>query len=81
MANLFKWVNFKVPDRKKKRGLRMEKKVITSADVQFSAQNRVKSKKKVITFAGKVFQTTSGSLKCTSGSLSDLRVSGSPSLA
>ena len=36
--------------------------------------------KKVITSAGKVFQTTSVSLKCASGSLSDPRVSSSPSL-
>ena len=31
-------------------------------------------------FFRKIFQTTSGSLKCESGSLSDPRVSGSPSL-
>ena len=38
--------------------------------------------KKVITSAGrKIFQTVSGSLKCASGSLSDPRVSGSPSLS
>ena len=84
MANLFTWwVKFKVVDRKKKkRGLQMQKKkAITSADVQFSAQNRMRSKKKVITSAGKAFQIASaGSLKCASGSLCDPRVSGSPSL-
>ena len=36
--------------------------------------------KKVITSAGKVFQTTCELLKCASGSLSDQRVRGLPSL-
>ena len=82
-----------------KNGVYSKKDAIAFADVQFSAQNRVKIKnkdhhvrrcpifrpksgeeqKKVITSAGKIFQSTSGSLKCTSGSLSDPWVSGSPS--
>ena len=53
---------------------------ITSVDARFSTQNRVKCKKKVITSAGKVCQTTSVSLKCASGSFSDPLVSSSPSL-
>ena len=64
MANLFKWW------------------------VKFKVEDRKKKKtwitdvknKKVITSAGKVFQTTSGSLKCAGGSLRDPRVNGSPCL-
>ena len=48
--------------------------------VIFHSKSGEEQKNKVITSAGEVFQTISGSLKCASGSLRDQRVNSSQSL-